>query len=78
MLAEGASAVVVPVSSGLCTSGCATPCCAVRGHLLWKGDVASYIYITFYIYVFSRRFYPKRLTVHSGIFFLSVCVFPGN
>ncbi len=31
-----------------------------------------------YIYAFSRRFYPKRLTVHSGYtFFLSVCV-PGN
>ncbi len=35
----------------------------------------SYIYI----YAFSRRFYPKRLTVHSGYtFVLSVCVFPGN
>ncbi len=32
-----------------------------------------------YIYVFSRCFYPKRLTVHSGYtFFLSVCVVPGN
>ncbi len=32
-----------------------------------------------YIYAFSRRFYPKRLTVHSGYtFVLSVCVFPGN
>ncbi len=35
------------------------------------------IYI--YIYTFSRRFYPKRLIVHSGYtFVLSVCVFPGN
>ncbi len=35
------------------------------------------IYI--YIYAFSRRFYPKRLTVHSGYtFVLWVCVFPGN
>ncbi len=36
------------------------------------------IYI--YIYAFSRRFYPKRLTVHSGytLFFLPVCVFPGK
>ncbi len=35
------------------------------------------IYI--YIYAFSRRFYPKQLTVHSGYtFVLSVCVFPGN
>ncbi len=32
-----------------------------------------------YIYAFSKRFYLKRLTVHSGYtFFLSVCVFPGN
>ncbi len=31
------------------------------------------IYI--YIYSFSRRFYPKRLTVHSGYtFFVSMCV----
>ncbi len=40
-----------------------------------------YIYILFYhiyIYAFSRRYYPKRLTVHSGYTFLSVCVFPGN
>ncbi len=28
-----------------------------------------------YIYAFSRRFYPKRLTVHSGYtFFISMCV----
>ncbi len=27
-----------------------------------------------YIYAFSRRFYPKRLTVNSGYTFLSVCV----
>ncbi len=32
----------------------------------------------FDIYAFSRCFYPKRLTVHSGYTFLSVCVFPGN
>ncbi len=37
------------------------------------------MYIYIYIYAFSRCFYPKRLTVHSGYnFFLSVCVFPGN
>ncbi len=35
--------------------------------------LSSYIYI--YIYAFSRRFYPKRLTVHSGYtFFISMCV----
>ncbi len=28
-----------------------------------------------YIYAFSRRFYPKRLTVHSGYTcFISMCV----
>ncbi len=28
-----------------------------------------------YIYAFSRRFYPKRITVHSGYtFFVSMCV----
>ncbi len=30
------------------------------------------------INAFSRRFYPKRRTEHSGYTFLSVCVFPGN
>ncbi len=30
---------------------------------------------TFYIHAFSRRFYPKRLTVHSGYTcFVSMCV----
>ncbi len=29
-----------------------------------------------YIYIFSRRFYPKQLTGYT--FFLSVCVFPGT
>ncbi len=30
-----------------------------------------------YIYAFSRRFYPKRLTVHSG-YTCFVCVLTGN
>ncbi len=36
------------------------------------------IYI--YIYAFSRRFYPKRLTLHSSYSFyiLSTLAFPGN
>ncbi len=40
--------------------------------------IASYIYI--YIYTFSRRFYPKRLTLHSSYSFyiLSALAFPGN
>ncbi len=33
---------------------------------------------SFYIYAFSRRFYPKRLTVHSGYTLFLVHVFPGN
>ncbi len=33
----------------------------------------KYIYI--YMYAFSRRFYPKRLKVHSAYtFFISMCV----
>ncbi len=37
-----------------------------------------FIYI--YIYAFSRRFYPKRLTLHSSYSFyiLSALAFPGN
>ncbi len=35
-----------------------------------------YIYI--YIYAFSRRFYPKRLTLHSSFYILSALAFPGN
>ncbi len=31
-------------------------------------DIESLLYI--YIYAFSRRFYPKRLTEHSGYTFL--------
>ncbi len=38
----------------------------------------THIYI--YIYAFSRRFYPKRLTLHSSYSFyiLSALAFPGN
>ncbi len=41
-------------------------------------DDQFYIYI--YIYAFSRRFYPKRLTLHSSYSFyiLSALAFPGN
>ncbi len=43
-----------------------------------------YFILYIYIYAFSRRFYPKRLTVHSGYTFciVSMCVpwesNPGN
>ncbi len=40
--------------------------------------VVALVNIYIYIYAFSRHFYPKRLTVHSGYTFKSVCVFPGN
>jgi len=38
------------------------------------------IYIYIYIYAFSRRFYPKRLTLHSSYSFyiLSALAFPGK
>ncbi len=37
---------------------------------------ANYSYCYIYIYAFSRHFYPKRLTVHSGytfFFYQYVC-----
>ncbi len=37
-----------------------------------------YIYIYIYINAFSRRFYPKRLTLHSSFYILSALAFPGN
>ncbi len=37
--------------------------------------LTSFPYPVFYIYAFIRRFYPKRLTVHSSYTFLiSICV----
>ncbi len=38
------------------------------------------ISIYIYIYAFSRRFYPKRLTLHSSdsFYILSALAFPGN
>ncbi len=51
-------------------------------------DGQAYIYIYIYIYAFSRRFYPKRLTLtytfnwltHSSdsFYILSALAFPGN
>ncbi len=47
---------------------------AMTSQLQWS----NYIYI--YIYAFSRRFYPKWLTLHSSYSFyiLSALAFPGN
>ncbi len=38
------------------------------------------VFIYIYIYAFSRRFYPKQLTVHSSYSFyiISAFAFPGN
>ncbi len=46
----------------------------------WKLFHLLLIYIYIYIYAFSRRFYPKRLTLHSSYSFyiLSALAFPGN
>ncbi len=43
-------------------------------------ETKSQRYIYIYIYAFSRRFYPKRLTLHSSYSFyiLSALAFPGN
>ncbi len=56
----------------------------VNYHLLYRvyyisifsySDYSYFLWITcIYIYAFSRRIYPKRLTVHSGYtFFISMC-----
>ncbi len=41
---------------------------------------SKFFYIYIYIYAFSRRFYPKRLTLHSSYSFYiwSALAFPGN
>ncbi len=36
---------------------------------IYKLSINYYIYIYIYIYAFSRRFYPKRLTLHSSYSF---------
>ncbi len=44
-----------------------------------KNLIGTSLIVIIYIYAFTKRFYPKRLTVHSGYtFFVSLCVFPGN
>ncbi len=38
-------------------------------------NLSKFTFTFIYIYAFSRRFYPKKLTVHSGYtFFISMCV----
>ncbi len=40
--------------------------CIVKNFCCYE---VGYIYIYIYIYAFSRRFYPKRLTLHSSYSF---------
>ncbi len=49
-------------------------------NISWLRLMQCNIYIYIYIYAFSRRFYPKRLTLHSSYSFyiLSALAFPGN
>ncbi len=51
-------------------------------HTYLRDSDTSSNWMTTFTFTFMHladAFYPKRLTVHSGyIFFLSVCVFPGN
>ncbi len=42
------------------------------------GIIVLEMTIYIYIYAFSRRFYPKRLTFHSSFYILSALAFPGN
>ncbi len=48
--------------------------CATQ-NIFWRMKVSGVQNIYICIYAFSRRFYPKRLAVHSGYtFFISMCV----
>ncbi len=42
--------------------------------LTWSAHTDAVLKKTFTFNAFSRRFYPKRLTEHSGYTFFSVCV----
>ncbi len=46
----------------------------------WTVPWIHLFHIYIYIYAFSRRFYPKRLTLHSSdsFYILSALAFPGN
>ncbi len=58
-----------------------SPRCAQRAEEADKDTCTHRKHIKFiYIYIsaFSRRFYPKRLTVHSGYTFFPVCLYPSH
>ncbi len=59
-----------------CTKWQLQMCNPVYMHTFQMNSVCTYIYI----YAFSRRFYPKQLTLHSSYSFyiLSALAFPGN
>ncbi len=51
-----------------------------RGFKYTANILPAHFCVYIYIYAFSRRFYPKRLTLHSSYSFyiLSALAFPGN
>ncbi len=50
-------------------------CQASESMLMSMHSILGWASFYIYIYAFSRRFYPKRLTLHSDYtYFLSVCV----
>ncbi len=51
--------------------------CKIRERTHMESQMRVCLSLNVYIYAFSRRFYPKRLTGYY-YFFLSVCVFPWN
>ncbi len=55
--------------------------CRIHLFILADTFIQSDLHLHYiYIYAFSRRFYPKRLTLHSSYSFyiLSALAFPGN
>ncbi len=54
---------------------CTINACLVRLHLSCDFSASFFFYIYIYIYAFSRRFYPKRLTIAFRLYiFISTCV----
>ncbi len=51
--------------------------CKIRERTHMESQMRVCLSLNVYIYAFSRRFYPKRLTGYY-YYFLSVCVFPWN
>ncbi len=47
-------------------------------HCILHFQIDDHAGFMLYIYAFSRRFYPKRLTVHSGYTYFCQYMFPGK